>query len=909
MSENTAKICEPGGSGLWLPIYSGEQKSSKAVRGIVYGFLLIYFFQGAATVSDYFMSAIETITSRKLLVFNEKTGRKVTVLAWNSTVANLTLMALGSSAPEILLSVIEVFSREFYSGDLGPSTIVGSAAFNLLIIISICICAIPSPEIRFIKETNVFYVTAVFSVLAYVWLLLIVQVITPEIIDIWEAFVTMLLFPLLVYLSFLADKNQLPICPRRAKDEQEDADEPEYAHGQVAHPRARSIIVKKMELEHNAAIEHEYREQKRGSIAPGRGSIVATPSTAAAERSGEPKMFSAKTIPLPPGEPNPVGDDGEVLRDLNGKLIECSAGVVTFCRDVQEVMAGPEETTAKIVVLRRNGSEGQILCRYHSEKDTAIPGYDYREATGLLVFEPEKMMNIIELTILPIRPKENDERFQLVLTDIEGGGIFNPNDDGGKDACVLTIIIKNDSSHDRSATFFERACDVDTMAFGLELWREQVRNAFVVETDGDDGDGDEEAEEEPNVLDYIFHFISLPWKLFYAVTAPPAIYAGGWLLFIVALAHIALLTSIICDLAAFFGCVLGIEDAVTAIVVVATGTSLPDLFASKSAALDDEYADASIVNVTGSNSVNVFLGIGIPWTVCSLYWEIAGPTDKWRRKYPEAAKEHPDGGFIVKAGTLVYTVAIFNSIAVSAICVLRLKRQLYGGELGGPFFVKMLSGGTLLALWATYVGLSCWKSASDDADIAQWFCMGIGVMFVTGCIVVDVGIKKGFIQPYVSPDDDGALKKEVTDPENVKVGLIDAAAKDAANENKEDESMAQSLGKSSDNNEPLASPTGEEDEEVGDNGDASEAPDGASKPKKRFKKGQSVSKGDSTPKKKIVKKSNSAKAEALKSGDEAYGQPAARGQPDQAADVAPPVEEDVIEPAPSPTEDAEPPAS
>ena len=31
-----------------------------------------------------------------------------TVRIWNETVANLTLMALGSSAPEILLAVIEV---------------------------------------------------------------------------------------------------------------------------------------------------------------------------------------------------------------------------------------------------------------------------------------------------------------------------------------------------------------------------------------------------------------------------------------------------------------------------------------------------------------------------------------------------------------------------------------------------------------------------------------------------------------------------------------------------------------------------------------------------------------------------------------------------------------------------------
>lgn len=56
--------------------------------------------------------------------------------------ANLTLMALGSSAPEILLSVIEIVSNDFYSGDLGPSTIVGSAAFNGLMIIAVCVSAL-----------------------------------------------------------------------------------------------------------------------------------------------------------------------------------------------------------------------------------------------------------------------------------------------------------------------------------------------------------------------------------------------------------------------------------------------------------------------------------------------------------------------------------------------------------------------------------------------------------------------------------------------------------------------------------------------------------------------------------------------------------------------------------------------
>lgn len=61
---------------------------------------------------------------------------------------------------------------------------------------------------------------------------------------------------------------------------------------------------------------------------------------------------------------------------------------------------------------------------------------------------------------------------------------------------------------------------------------------------------------------------------------------------------------------------------VVAITFVALGTSLPDLFASRQAALNEKYADAAIGNVTGSNSVNVFLGLGLPWVMASIYWSV-----------------------------------------------------------------------------------------------------------------------------------------------------------------------------------------------------------------------------------------------------------------------------------------------
>jgi len=71
---------------------------------------LFYLFLGISIISDVFMGAIEVITSSRRTFYRpDENGTmvKVSVNVWNPTVANLSLMALGSSAPEILLNVIE----------------------------------------------------------------------------------------------------------------------------------------------------------------------------------------------------------------------------------------------------------------------------------------------------------------------------------------------------------------------------------------------------------------------------------------------------------------------------------------------------------------------------------------------------------------------------------------------------------------------------------------------------------------------------------------------------------------------------------------------------------------------------------------------------------------------------------
>ncbi|NXR88012.1 NAC2 protein, partial [Hypocryptadius cinnamomeus] len=184
----------------------------KAARAIVYFVAMMYLFLGVSIIADRFMASIEVITSREKEITVTKANGETsvgTVRIWNETVSNLTLMALGSSAPEILLSLIEVCGHRFQAGELGPGTIVGSAAFNMFVVIAVCVYAIPAGESRRIKHLRVFFVTASWSIFAYIWLYLILAVITPGVVQVWEAFLTLLFFPACVVFAWAADKRLL----------------------------------------------------------------------------------------------------------------------------------------------------------------------------------------------------------------------------------------------------------------------------------------------------------------------------------------------------------------------------------------------------------------------------------------------------------------------------------------------------------------------------------------------------------------------------------------------------------------------------------------------------------------------------------------------------------------------------
>lgn len=94
-----------------------------------------------------------------------------------------------------------------------------------------------------------------------------------------------------------------------------------------------------------------------------------------------------------------------------------------------------------------------------------------------------------------------------------------------------------------------------------------------------------------------------------------------------------------------------------------------------------------------SNSVNIYMGIGIPWLINTTYNFIA---------YRE-----PLG--VQNAEGLSFSLLVFFCTSICCIGVLVLRRLTLGAELGGPKIWARLTCVYFMSLWIIFVVLSSLK--------------------------------------------------------------------------------------------------------------------------------------------------------------------------------------------------------
>jgi len=97
------------------------------------------------------------------------------------------------------------------------------------------------------------------------------------------------------------------------------------------------------------------------------------------------------------------------------------------------------------------------------------------------------------------------------------------------------------------------------------------------------------------------------------------------LAFSIVVGWVAFFTYFMVDGAGRLGCIIGVPEVIMGMVVLAAGTSVPDMIASISVARDG-HGDMAAANAVGSNTFDILLGLGLPWLIaCMMGTEIHVP--------------------------------------------------------------------------------------------------------------------------------------------------------------------------------------------------------------------------------------------------------------------------------------------
>ena len=363
-------------------------------------------------------------------------------------------------------------------------------------------------------------------------------------------------------------------------------------------------------------------------------------------------------------------------------------GMLAFA-EKKAVKAPADQEHCIIVIERTHGSDGDIKVQYETyEIDksdrTATPGVDYEHVAGTLTFKHREVEQEIKIPILPRSDLPEDAK----RDEIFGLKIFNAQPSvvkiSKKDQIIVEIV--TDAETKKQAEALQQLLDRINREENIS-WGQQIMNAVMLHpTKNEDGEITDVTGGEA-----VLHFLSVGWKVLFAFCPPPH-YCKGVPCFFVALTFIGVVTAVVGEVATLMGCVIGLKPGITAITFVAIGTSLPDTFASMTAAKESRYADSAVGNVTGSNSVNVFLGLGLPWVIAIIYEVYVAENPLKSYRYP--------------AKGLDLSVLLFLVCSLVGLVVLVARRIVVKGELGGSPTGRKLSAIFFVGLWVSYITVS-----------------------------------------------------------------------------------------------------------------------------------------------------------------------------------------------------------
>ncbi|CAH1781092.1 unnamed protein product, partial [Owenia fusiformis] len=557
-----------------------EEASIKYLWLVLYILLVLIGFIAVAIVcDDFFVPSLEGISEE---------------LKLSEDVAGATFMAAGSSAPELFISVVGVA----FKTDVGVGTIVGSAVFNILIIIALTAALAGQilnldwrPLIRdsffyglsigcfiYFSWDGLFYLHEALILLGLYIIYIIIMVINPKLMA-WMA----------TWRCCCCKATILPVKDEESEEKSASPD-PLTDHTNVQSMNGSQAMLKK---------ENE-KERKTG----GGPTYESTPMTTIPNTLSENDGKSAEQN----GDARPPShtDSGFNSHENSGYIHSNHASNT----DLQN---GPSD----------NNSNHQIS----KDKDDFL--------------KPPNDPNVQRNQNGPL--PQNNEKSDHTHAHQRSSISYQPTADGLKEEKEEQL--ESEVKIDEEESEYEQTSDHNSVSLS--------NGAFSIGFDEKE-EGEEEEETMkciccpclPNIRTYppssdevkekggFVAWLKYILRWFIFITAFPFVIGYSWtipdcskdeekrwvkklkigLSFLISVIWIALLSFAMITLVGRSGCILGIDTFTMGLVVIAVGTSVPDAMSSILVARDG-FGDMAVSNAIGSNVFDINLGLGLPFLI------------------------------------------------------------------------------------------------------------------------------------------------------------------------------------------------------------------------------------------------------------------------------------------------------
>jgi len=503
--------------------------------GIVAYILGVFFmFLGIAIVcDDFFVASLEKICE---------------VLRLSDDVAGATFMAAGSSAPELASSAMSLINPNAGS-EIGVGTIVGSAIFNILVIIGATVCATGNTlklDWKPITRDCFFYAAAIAG---------IVGTFAGGRVDWWEGGVYVAFYA--TYIVTMMYNERL----MRWLDSLERSDKVQAFKRRLSYRTARDQAAA-YKATHDGAgpaeiVEKPEEEEPASATSAPSDDPIASPRTAdVAEKAANAILAREEKVAL---ELRSSGEGAQKAKAMWGKI-------------------------RKTVVKHQMANVVLEAAKQWRAKEHAIDA----DAPGATLGVPEPAeRSIITPTMTPghIRKYRADAIH-----------------------AARTLAARDKILAQRAA---QRAAALEEgTASALDDAESDAADAGEEEDDGSPWDVPEDKKDWPlwalSLPWYAAFQLTIPpcgdsrWEKWYVVS------------FVMSIVWIGFITHWMVEWCVRIGCILNVPSVVMGTTVLAAGTSIPDALSSIAVAKDG-LADMAVANAVGSNVFDIWLGLGLPW--------------------------------------------------------------------------------------------------------------------------------------------------------------------------------------------------------------------------------------------------------------------------------------------------------